>query len=156
MDGFAAVDYEFARQALQRGIAALYLVAFVSTLNQFRPLLGERGFLSAPELLDWARSSPRARRLLRPTLFRWVRYTDRRLVALCVAGIVVSAALVGGIPSEFWTQPWTLKSLDTSAGRALIEEGIREMKRLLREGGEPPADAVRRVRLFSPAGNVDD
>ena len=65
-------------------------------------------------------------------------------------------ALVGGIPSEFWTQPWTLKSLDTSAGRALIEEGIREMKRLLREGGEPPADAVRRVRLFSPAGNVDD
>lgn len=98
MDGFAAVDFEFARQVLQRGIAALFLVAFVSTLNQFRPLLGEHGLLPAPELLDWARSSKRAARMLRPTLFRWVGYTDRRLVALCVAGIVVAAALVCGIP----------------------------------------------------------
>ena len=85
-------------RVLQRGIAALFLVAFVSTLNQFRPLLGERGLLPAPELLDWARSSKGASRLLRPTLFRWARYTDRRLVALCVGGIVVSASLVCGIP----------------------------------------------------------
>ena len=98
MDGFAAVDFEFARQVLQRGIAALYLVAFLSTLNQFRPLLGERGFLPAPELLEWARSSKRASGLLRPTVFRVIRYTDRRLVALCIAGIVVAAALVAGIP----------------------------------------------------------
>ena len=98
MDGFAAVDFEFARQVLQRGIAALFVVAFVSSLNQFRPLLGERGLLPAPELLDWARSSARAGRLLRPTLFRYVRYTDRRLVALCAGGIVVAAALVVGIP----------------------------------------------------------
>ena len=98
MDGFAAVDFEFARQVLQRGIAALYLIAFVSTLNQFRPLLGEHGLLPAPELLDWARSSKRAARMLRPTVFRWVRYTDKRLVALCVAGMVVSASLVLGIP----------------------------------------------------------
>ncbi|WP_194411697.1 lipase maturation factor family protein [Microbacterium cremeum] len=98
MDGFAAVDFEFARQVLQRGIAALFVVAFVSTLNQFRPLLGERGMLPAPELLEWARSSARTGRLLRPTLFRYVRYTDRRLVALCIAGIVIAAALVCGIP----------------------------------------------------------
>ncbi|WP_127819694.1 lipase maturation factor family protein [Microbacterium sp. CPCC 204701] len=98
MDGFAAVDFEFARQVLQRGTAALFVVAFVSTANQFRPLLGERGMLPAPELLDWARSSPRASKLLRPTLFRHVRYTDRRLVALCIAGIVIAAALVCGIP----------------------------------------------------------
>lgn len=104
MDGFAAVDFEFARQVLQRGIAALFVVAFVSTLNQFRPLLGERGLLPAPELLEWARSSTRARGFLRPTLFRVVRYTDRRLVALCVTGIVVAAALVCGIPQLF--SPW--------------------------------------------------
>ena len=36
--------------------------------------------------------------MLRPTLFRWVRYTDRRLVALCGGGIVVAALLVCGIP----------------------------------------------------------
>ncbi|WP_314505244.1 lipase maturation factor family protein [uncultured Microbacterium sp.] len=98
MDGFAAVDFEFARQVLQRGIAALFLVAFLSSLNQFRPLLGEHGLLPAPELLDWARSSKRAGRMLHPTLFRWVRYTDRRLVTLCVGGIVVSATLIAGIP----------------------------------------------------------
>ena len=98
VNGFAAVDFEFARQVLQRGIAALFVVAFVSTLNQFRPLLGEHGLLPAPELLDWARSSKRGRRLLHPTLFRHVRYTDRRLVALCAAGIVVATTLVIGIP----------------------------------------------------------
>ncbi|GAA1916469.1 lipase maturation factor family protein [Microbacterium aoyamense] len=95
MDGFAAVDFEFARQVLQRGIAALYVVAFVSTLNQFRPLLGERGLLPAPDLLEWAR--PR-KRLLNPTIFRWIRYTDRRLVALCVLGIGIAATLVAGLP----------------------------------------------------------
>ena len=98
MDGFAAVDFEFARQVLQRGIAALYLIAFVSTLNQFRPLLGEHGLMPAPELLAWARSSKRAGRMLRPTVFRWVSYTDRHLVALCSGGIVVAVLLVCGIP----------------------------------------------------------
>lgn len=98
MDGFAAVDFGFAREVLQRGIAAVYLVAFLSSLNQFRPLLGEHGLLPATELLSWARSSARARRMLHPTLFRWVRYTDRRLAALCWAGMIVAATLVIGIP----------------------------------------------------------
>jgi len=98
MQGFAAVDFEFARQVLQRGIAALYAVAFLSTLNQFRALLGERGLLPAPELLSWVATSARRSRLLGPTLFRRVGYTDRRLVVLCVAGLVVSAALIAGIP----------------------------------------------------------
>ncbi|GAA2973166.1 hypothetical protein JOD63_000202 [Microbacterium terrae] len=98
MDGFAAVDFGFAREVLQRGIAALFVVAFLSSLNQFRPLLGERGLLPAPELLAWAASSESRRRMLRPTLFRFVRYTDRRLAALCIAGIVVGALVVGGIP----------------------------------------------------------
>ncbi len=98
MDGFAAVDFAFAREVLQRGIAALYVVAFVSSLNQFRPLLGERGLLPAPELLAWASSSKARGRMLRPTLFRRIRYTDRRLVALCWAGIVIAATVVVGIP----------------------------------------------------------
>ena len=98
MDGFAAVDFAFAREVLQRGIAALYLVAFLSTLNQFRALLGEHGLLPAPELLAWARSSDRAARALRPTLFRWIRYTDRRLVALCIGGMAVSALIAAGLP----------------------------------------------------------
>ena len=104
MQGFAAVDFELARQVLQRGIAALYLIAFVSTLNQFRPLLGERGLLPAPALLAWAAGSPRRARMLPHTLFRRIRYTDRRLATLCIGGIVISTAVVVGIPQL--TVPW--------------------------------------------------
>ncbi|GAA1961235.1 lipase maturation factor family protein [Microbacterium deminutum] len=104
MHGFAAVDFEFARQVLQRGIAALYIVAFTSSLNQFPALLGERGLLPVPELLSWARSSKRARRMLHPTVFRFATYSDRRLVALCIAGIAIAAALVAGIPQL--APPW--------------------------------------------------
>lgn len=104
MDGFAAVDFGFAREVLQRGIAALYLVAFVSTLNQFRPLLGERGLLPAPDLLRWVAASDSRKRMLNPTLFRRVRYTDRRLVALCWCGIAVAALLIVGVPQL--APPW--------------------------------------------------
>ncbi|MFF2274655.1 lipase maturation factor family protein [Agromyces sp. NPDC058126] len=88
---FDAHDYEVARQVLQRGVGALAVVAFWSTLNQFRPLLGERGLLPVPELLR------RASRLRGPSLFRW-GYTDRRLVAVAVAGIVLGASAVLGLP----------------------------------------------------------
>jgi hypothetical protein len=104
MDGFAAVDFGFAREVLQRGIAALYLVAFVSTLNQFRPLLGEHGLLPAPGLLEWVGESKARRRMLHPTLFLRIRYTDRRLVILCIAGILVAALLVAGVPQL--APPW--------------------------------------------------
>jgi hypothetical protein len=98
MDGFAAVDFGFAREVLQRGIAALFAVAFLSSLNQFRPLLGEHGLLPAPAMLDWVGSSRTRRRMLHPTLFTRIRYTDRRLVVLCAIGIVIALTLVAGIP----------------------------------------------------------
>ncbi|WP_217178895.1 lipase maturation factor family protein [Streptomyces sp. AC495_CC817] len=104
MDGFAAVDFGFAREVLQRGIAGLYVVAFVSTLAQFRPLLGERGLLPAPALLDWVAARASRKRMLNPTLFRRLRYTDRRLVALCWCGIALAAVLVAGIPQG--GPPW--------------------------------------------------
>jgi hypothetical protein len=43
---FDAPDYEFARQVLQRGVAALYFVAFLSSLNQF-PALPRRARTAA-------------------------------------------------------------------------------------------------------------
>lgn len=98
VDGFAAVDFGFAREVLQRGIAALYLVAFLSTLNQFRPLLGERGLLPAPALLEWVAARDTRKRMLNPTLFRRIRYTDRRLAILCWCGMAVATGLLAGIP----------------------------------------------------------
>lgn len=90
--GLWASDDEVARFVLQRGIALLFAVAFLSSLNQFPALLGERGLLPAPELL-------RHPRYLRgPTLFRVLRYTDARLRAVCVAGILIALSLVAGLP----------------------------------------------------------
>ena len=86
-----ARDYLIAREILQRGVAALAVVAFWSTLNQFRPLLGERGLLPVPELLR------RVSRLRGPSVFRW-GYTDRRLVAVATAGIMLGASVVAGLP----------------------------------------------------------
>ncbi len=88
---FDAPDYEFARQVLQRGIATLYFVAFLSSLNQFPALLGEHGLLPVPRYL----AGSGARR--RPTLFRW-RYSDRLLRCVCAAGLLISALLVAGLP----------------------------------------------------------
>jgi Lipase maturation factor len=91
LNWLAAPDYEFARQALQRGIAAVYLIAFVSTANQFPVLLGERGLMPAPQLLQHPA-------LVRgPTLFRW-RYSDTLLRAVAWTGAAISATLVLGLP----------------------------------------------------------
>lgn len=91
LDWFDAHDYEIARQVLQRGVGVLAFIAFLSTLNQFRPLLGEHGLLPVPELLRIAR------RLRGPSVFRW-GYTDRRLVAVAVTGMVLAASVVVGLP----------------------------------------------------------
>ncbi|KQZ10673.1 hypothetical protein ASD23_00395 [Agromyces sp. Root1464] len=90
-DWFDAHDYEIARQILQRGVGALAFVAFLSTLNQFRPLLGEHGLLPVPELLR------HASRLRGPSVFRW-GYSDRRLVVVAVVGLVLAASVVAGLP----------------------------------------------------------
>lgn len=98
MEALAATGFEFARAVLQRGIAALYIVALVSTLNQYRALIGEHGILPAPRYLSAALASENRSRLLRPTVFRYLRYSDRRFAALCVAGILAASLVVVGVP----------------------------------------------------------
>ncbi|MDQ1598366.1 MAG: hypothetical protein QOI70_1790 [Microbacteriaceae bacterium] len=91
MDWFAAEDYDLARQVIQRGIGATYLIAFLSTAAQFRVLLGERGLLPAPDFI--AATSWRTA----PTLFRW-RYSDRLLLVVAWTGAVLAASAILGLP----------------------------------------------------------
>ncbi|HAM25512.1 MAG TPA: hypothetical protein DCP11_02105 [Microbacteriaceae bacterium] len=91
VDWFNAQDYEFARQVLQRGIAAIFFIAFLSTANQFRVLLGEHGLLPVAQLLE------HKRHLRGPTLFRW-RYSDSLLLTVCVTGMVLAASAIAGLP----------------------------------------------------------
>ncbi|MCX7523025.1 lipase maturation factor family protein [Microbacterium sp. STN6] len=91
MDWFGADGYELARQVLQRGVAAIYLVAFLSTAAQFPALLGEHGLLPVPQFLRLSYAKKQ------PTLFRW-RYSDRLLLTVAWVGAVVAASLVAGLP----------------------------------------------------------
>lgn len=91
MEWFGAGDYELARQVLQRGVAALYLVAFLTAITQFPALLGERGLLPVPRFT--ARVSYRQS----PSLFHW-RYSDRMLLSLATGGAALAASVVLGMP----------------------------------------------------------
>ena len=80
MDWLASPDYWLSRFVFQRALGAVYLVAFLVALNQFRPLLGEHGLLPVPRYLrhtSWRGA---------PTLFRF-GYSDRRLLAVAWLGI---------------------------------------------------------------------
>ena len=98
MELFGAEGYEFARQVLQRGIAAVFLLGFLNAAAQFPALLGEDGLLPAPRFL--ARIKGRGI----PTLFHW-HYSDRFLLAVAWTGAAVSALLVAGVPQA---GPWWL------------------------------------------------
>jgi hypothetical protein len=99
-DWLHAGNYWLARLVLQRGLGVVYLIAFVVALEQFRPLLGEHGLLPVPRFLS--RVSFREA----PSLFH-IRYSDRLLVAVSLAGIVLSAAVVVGLPDR-WPAPLTI------------------------------------------------
>jgi hypothetical protein len=49
MDGMPG--YWLTRMVLQRGLALVYLIAFLVAVNQFRPLCGEKGLLPAPQFI---------------------------------------------------------------------------------------------------------
>lgn len=97
MEWFDAQGYTVARAVVQHGVAAVFVVAFVAVLRQFRPLLGEHGLLPVPAFVrrvPW-RSSP--------SLFhRW--YSDRLVLVVGWAGLLVAASLVAGLPQQ--GPPW--------------------------------------------------
>ena len=77
-------DLVLTRLLIQRGMAAIYLVAFITVIRQFKPLLGEHGLLPVPEFLHrttWRET---------PSLFHW-RYSDRLLDLVAWTGLLISA-----------------------------------------------------------------
>ena len=82
-------DVWLVRLLFQRFLAAIYLIAFIVVLRQFRPLLGERGLLPAPHFLE------RVSFTEAPSLFCW-RYSDRMLLIIGWTGVLLSAAALLG------------------------------------------------------------
>jgi hypothetical protein len=82
-------DVWLTRLLIQRGMAAIYLVAFICVLRQFKPLLGEHGLLPVPTYL-------KGRSFLQcPSIFRW-RYSDRILDGVAWTGLSVAAGALSG------------------------------------------------------------
>ena len=76
-------EYWVARFAFQRGLALVYLVAFLVAFNQFRPLLGKRGLLPVPQFLGLV-NFRRA-----PSIFHFF-YSDNFFCGVSFAGILLS------------------------------------------------------------------
>ncbi|UCZ60180.1 lipase maturation factor family protein [Mycolicibacterium phocaicum] len=89
MEWFTAPEYWFSRLVLERGIAGVYLIAFICAARQFRALLGAQGMLPIPRYLS-AVSFRQA-----PSIFHW-HYSDRFFATVAWSGAVLSAALVAG------------------------------------------------------------
>ena len=89
MEWFTAPEYWFSRLVLERGIAGVYLIAFICAARQFRALLGAQGMLPIPRYLS-AVSFRQA-----PSIFHW-HYSDRFFAAVAWSGAALSAALVAG------------------------------------------------------------
>jgi hypothetical protein len=117
-------EYWIARLIFQRALAAIYLIAFLVTLRQFIPLLGEHGLLPVPDYV--------ARRsfLDAPSLFHW-RYSDRLLLAATWVGIALSvAALVGAtdlvplpLAMLLWFALWALYLSIANVGQTFYAFG---------------------------------
>ncbi|SPM39110.1 hypothetical protein MNAB215_1292 [Mycobacterium numidiamassiliense] len=89
MGWFSAPEYWLGRLLLERGAAAIYLIAFVAAAAQFRALIGEHGILPVPRFLA-AHSFWRT-----PSVFH-LRYSDRLFAAVSWFGATLSAAVVAG------------------------------------------------------------
>ncbi|NEC50935.1 lipase maturation factor family protein [Actinospica acidiphila] len=109
MEWFGATEYWTSRLVFQKGLAALYLVAFLTAALQFRALIGERGMLPVPRFV----ARVPARRS--PSLFH-LHYSDRFFAGCAWTGCAVAAALIAGADALvplwaamlLWLVPWAL------------------------------------------------
>ena len=97
MGWFNAPEYWLGRLILERGIAVVYLLAFVGAARQFRALIGEHGLLPIPQYVE--RQSFRQA----PSIFH-LHYSDRFFATLAWLGALLSAAMALGLAgvSPLW------------------------------------------------------
>jgi DGQHR domain-containing protein len=67
-----------------------------------------------------------------------------------------AAELISGIPTEFWTEEWTLKSLDTSGGRDIIKKDIRKLKANMHKNPNDATAWRKDLNVFSTGTDEDE
>jgi hypothetical protein len=124
MEWFAAPGYWLSRLLVQRGLAGVYLVAFLVAANQFRPLLGEHGLLPVPR---YVAAVPFRRS---PSVFH-LHYSDRFFAGVAWAGVLVSAAALTGLTERgplwlsmsAWLLLWALYLSIVNVGQTFYSFG---------------------------------
>ena len=85
-------DYQIARFLIERGLGAIYFIAFVVAALQFPALAGERGLEPAPRFLKLVRFRDA------PSIFHW-HFSDRFLRVVAWSGAGLAVAVVLGLAS---------------------------------------------------------
>jgi hypothetical protein len=106
---FSSKGYWLTRTVFQRGLALVYLIAFLAALNQFNPLLGDRGLLPVAAFVKEIPFHDA------PSLF-YLYPHDAAFTTAAWLGIVLSCLALTGIAERFgtwlsiavWTMLWTL------------------------------------------------
>jgi hypothetical protein len=101
MDWSADPGAWLSRLVFTRGLAVVYLIAFVAALRQFRPLIGTDGLTPVPRYLA------RAAIWDAPSVFH-LHWSDRFFAGCCWAGVVLSAAALGGLADRLPLAGWML------------------------------------------------
>ena len=123
-DWLSAPDYSISRLLIGRGLAAIYLIGFLVAVQQFRPLLGERG------LLPVRRFVAAVPFMSAPSIFQW-RYSDRLLALVAWIGAAVAVTLLLGIPQAVslpltmlaWIVAWALYLSIVNVGQTFYAFG---------------------------------
>ena len=86
-----------ARSVFLRGLALIYLIAFISLLPQMSGLIGSNGILPAHDFLEGARSDYGSSAYVQLPTLAWVNSSDAFLFAMVWSGIALSVLLLIGI-----------------------------------------------------------
>ncbi len=125
-------SYWLVRFFLQRGLAAVYLIAFLVAATQFRPLAGEDGLLPLEEYVDGIAFEER------PSLFHLVP-SDRAIGVAAWTGVALAVAALLGFPywlpepypvpasMLLWATMWGLYLSFVNAGRVFYGYGWESM-----------------------------
>lgn len=111
------------RLVLERGLALVYLIAFINVANQFKPLLGERGLLPVPLFVQGTTFHDD------PSLFI-LFHTDRAFIIVAWAGIAISCLLLAGIAQRYtvtqmlaWAALWAMYLSFVNVGQTFYAFG---------------------------------
>jgi len=153
-------NYWMARVALEKSIAALFLIAFVNVVNQFKPLLGQRGLLPVPLFVKEVGFKQS------PSLFFFFP-TYKAFTLSGWIGVTLSGAIMAGIFDghswlllAIWATLWVLYLSFVNVGQIfygfgwesiLLEAGALAALPLAAFAGVLPASTLSRRSITLPA-----